>query len=1077
MTKKICYPTSITQYTGTDHKYVQFKNLANIRSPSNTHAESRDTIRGKSSSTDTKPTYLIMKKFNAKIPTGSKINSITVEYVHNVTATTSGKYPHIGAPTIKLGSTSHKGRSASSTEKTQKKLFKSTKYTYNSVNSNDFALRFDYPENASNNTGKLKIKFIRIVIDYTEPSYGYTFKKVKGGYNHEECSINLRMSNSKRTKYNPTNTIEIPEGFTLIRHSGSGKFTKVGHRVYKWVPNFTKGASSATMNMVFDVDVTWSHGATSYDAIFYVGETLRNTNSQFIVTVTDRPVSPDEPRSDEDPNDHSQFDGMTIEWDGGPQEVEPFIFRTDAFNLSLQLSDEMYEELLEIFTERGIDPDYGDFHPTRSGLIIPYCPFLTLNQLKEYGLFLEPYIEMADDETDGYFRYTLAGYDDIYIQWNFHCPPSEEYIISKPAIMALREEDTEELSRFGDGITYTAEVFSKIYTEQHYVNDWGKNYRMGIFNNRIEANCTYIMNFYSTEEDINFFVDLPAELEVEDTKKLYFKGTGVDIECSDGTILTPTIDYDPSISYTPTDFLSNFIITKTGETDEVTLTIKYEDEWEKIYKLYFNDEKDDVVETIEDSTDYDNITIEEMFDNATYWSDCPQAPNFFEELTVDFTYDADYPLVYLFTTDYKQRGDSAYCGFSEITVTESIYYDGREKNRIYLEPLENVITPDAETPSVLVPAMSYSNPVIMYDLPLGEDFGTDDEMAIRGIAITGEIEHNDDLTIIASIRTDQTTINRSIVLDDEASEFTIGGLSDIWGLNTADIKNMEDWDFNIQFQNTDEENEAAIGISNVQIGVWVQPITEQTVKVYVEEQNLAWYGAFVSNVEIPTGIKTDTDFININGTDVNDPYIQSIREKEIELELDISEVCDLETNTNLLQDLSNLLVNERDEYNRPIPKRLEVSFYPNIYWEYIVKDDFENSIEVDDYTMKLKLIVPSGTGYGKEDIVTGNTGFARGLTPVEPIILLKPSGEDVTITEETTDQTFNFNFLEIWADSFVEIDCPNKRVWLLESELDEDPRDITAHADINTDWFVLRDDYNFSSINASIKSVTFTERW
>ena len=373
MTKKICYPGSISQYTGNDHKYLKFKNLSNIRSPNNKYAETADAIRAKNSSTDNKPSYLVLKNFNAQIPIGSKINSITVEYKHYVTATTTGKYPNIGVSTLQISNIKKKGSAPKSSNTKKSVKYSSSKFTYSNVNSKNFSLRIDYPANANNNTGKLRIEFIRIIIDYTEPSYAYSWKKISGGNNKEECSINLKMSNSKKNKYNPSNTIEIPEGFSLTGHSGSGTFQKIAPRVYRWVPNFRKGASSATLNMVFGVDVTYNNGATFYDAIFYVGESLRNTNSSFTVRVTDKTVTPGQ-ETDEDDTEHSQYNGTTLEWDGGEQDVEPFIYRNDSFNLQLTLSDEVYEELLEIFNERGLNLDYFNFHSYSKGLFIPYCP-------------------------------------------------------------------------------------------------------------------------------------------------------------------------------------------------------------------------------------------------------------------------------------------------------------------------------------------------------------------------------------------------------------------------------------------------------------------------------------------------------------------------------------------------------------------------------------------------------------------------------------------------------------------------------------------------------------------------------
>ena len=53
----------------------------------------------------------------------------------------------------------------------------------------------------------------------------------------------------------------------------------------------------------------------------------------------------------------------------------------------------------------------------------------------------------------------------------------------------------------------------------------------------------------------------------------------------------------------------------------------------------------------------------------------------------------------------------------------------------------------------------------------------------------------------------------------------------------------------------------------------------------------------------------------------------------------------------------NVLMTHRDEYNKPIPKRIEFSNYPDVYWEYILEDTFDAEIEISDYTVKAKLVV------------------------------------------------------------------------------------------------------------------------
>ena len=71
----------------------------------------------------------------------------------------------------------------------------------------------------------------------------------------------------------------------------------------------------------------------------------------------------------------------------------------------------------------------------------------------------------------------------------------------------------------------------------------------------------------------------------------------------------------------------------------------------------------------------------------------------------------------------------------------------------------------------------------------------------------------------------------------------------------------------------------------------------------------------------------------------------------------IQNSCDVTTSTDMLRQVVQLLMTHRDEYNKPIPKRIEFSNYPDVYWEYILEDTFDAEIEISDYTVKAKLVV------------------------------------------------------------------------------------------------------------------------
>ena len=110
--------------------------------------------------------------------------------------------------------------------------------------------------------------------------------------------------------------------------------------------------------------------------------------------------------------------------------------------------------------------------------------------------------------------------------------------------------------------------------------------------------------------------------------------------------------------------------------------------------------------------------------------------------------------------------------------------------------------------------------------------------------------------------------------------------------------------------------------------------------------------------------------------------------------------------------------------------------------------------------------------------MTGTVGTVQGLTSVKPVIIVKTGAEDVIEIRETiSGQTFSMGFTSEWNEHLIEIDCDNRIVWMKENEDDNDPINISNYVDINSDWFKLLGEYNFETVNCTLYTVTYTERW
>jgi hypothetical protein len=504
------------------------------------------------------------------------------------------------------------------------------------------------------------------------------------------------------------------------------------------------------------------------------------------------------------------------------------------------------------------------------------------------------------------------------------------------------------------------------------------------------------------------------------------------------------------------------------------------------YHIDFNQEEDTPLTEIEtDSTDYNNLTISEIFTNAEYWSQSLAGLNTYNNIETEFTYNKNYPFYILITGDYPE-GDpnNNNISFLEPCIIEEETYSERLTNGNYPTPIENTIT-NEDSSEIQIGAYNISDSIIFYNLPLDNDYGTNTERAIRGIELIGTIEQSDRLTLYAKLKNPQgESRQRSIIINDydtnldSNNQFHIGGNGDLWGYTTLDITNLEDWEIEFSISNNLEETESNINFKNIQLILYIETVQPQNITAYINGEDIRYYGVFLTNVIIPEGLQTDTAYLKVDGTDTNDAYRQNITSKEITLEFDLGEDCNLEANTLSRREFAKLLVNDRDEYNRPIPKKIEFSHYPDVYWEYIMEEAIEDKIEISSYTDgKVKLTIPAGTSYDKETTTTSNTGYVNGLATINPIVYVRPTDEVVTVRETVTGQEFHIGYSGGWQNKILEIDCINKNVWLLENEEDTEPINLNKYVDWNSSWFRLKGEYNFTGVNCIVRTVEIRERW
>ena len=516
------YCNTVSQTTG--GKFRSFSNLNNIKNNTvDSHAVSSGLIEGKSESPN-RPSTVTCTNFKFNLPVGAEPTKVTVVYRHRKDKgtdwTSSNKrIMNIPAPTVSLvgvSGFSGKGVAPTTTMTSQTKTFNVTgKLTRAQVNSTGFGAKVDYPTNSNAYNGYMRISYIYITVEYKLSSYSVSVKKVDGGYNGDPYTVQLSISNKNLTSYNPTLTLTTPLGFSFNSANGTGSITSVNSRTFTWNPQLKSSVGTSSINVVFDTNITFPSGSSSYTGTFTLSESLNGTNNSHTATITPKPSEVEE---EEDPSD----DPTISDKDVNPtlvnivsatvgQEITNleelfnasnnvvFMFPCGADNQPIEepIDDiaEFYDETTDEWYPVTIcNPNYEQ--AGKSKCFYDYVETSSLNYDKfrflEVGKYiLLVYRQVLDPDLSwAYPSFWYSDYEDSADLGKvfFEVKP-EESSLTIPYFNLL-EPTEEEKDRLGEGYTYIVQSFLKNTTGDVYNRDWYKNKRIGVFNNPITDNIT-----------------------------------------------------------------------------------------------------------------------------------------------------------------------------------------------------------------------------------------------------------------------------------------------------------------------------------------------------------------------------------------------------------------------------------------------------------------------------------------------------------------------------------------------------------------------------------------------------------
>ena len=868
MTLKTVYPSTLTQTSESNTSFREFNNLNNLKNNNDTYAKTGQ-IASKSG-THKRPSAITATNFKANIPEGSKINKITVEYAADYEGNIS-----IGKSTVNILNISGENKNGKALTKTMSKssVSWSGNHAIANVNSKDFGVKISFPANTKADVGYVKIKYIRIIIDYTVPNYRVTASKVDGQYTNDNFKVEVTASNVNKTNGDSAVSIQLPSGVTYIgKDNGNGSVSASGSKII-WTP----GLSSTTLTriIVLNLKVT-----TDGNHNIKFTEAKSGHSTQLNLSSVQKPVYATVEVIDETPAHNEVVLG------GGTEEpvttenilyVTPGeMFSIDIYSTELAVHrgvglasdsngiwyssesfDDMDDEDFEDFKNE-INPEAGQWNYDYG--YIPNNKFL----------YTEKYVQWFKIYNNGKYKLYIfpdgVGYEEELITYTIYVRPSENSLSTPMA--SIIPVTGEELSRMADKVVYTMQSYLKLVSSETYVRDWYKNFRIGVFNNRIYGNKAEIITMTQAQILINY-PPLASKVLFKSTIPFRYK-----INNEGGWIM-----YNPEDIIEITSSCAFNMSQINDEDGTFYFEIYYGENIAQIceypitvanggWLISFGDENNHV-----DMTDYSNLSTEEIINNAEYYSSVVSKLNEYESLSVDFPYNADYPLYLVVTHDYYESNIENELCFTEPCLIESRVFKGWERNGNFPEPIQELLG-TVELSDLSLDLFESSNTIVFDKFPLGENYSVTDTFAITGIVLLADVEFSDQLSVTAKLCKDNDhSGERSILVgdvesDNDVSTISIGGQYDLWGFNISDITNLEDWRVELSLNNiySNADDKGEIKFNNIRLVVYSNKVKSNLIQVHVEDENVRHYGMFVNDVKIPEGVETDVRYISIDGT-------------------------------------------------------------------------------------------------------------------------------------------------------------------------------------------------------------------
>lgn len=435
-------------------------------------------------------------------------------------------------------------------------------------------------------------------------------------------------------------------------------------------------------------------------------------------------------------------------------------------------------------------------------------------------------------------------------------------------------------------------------------------------------------------------------------------------------------------------------------------------------------------------------------------------------LGVTFRYNAAEPLILKLYGQYSSVSEveeSDWRGF-QISQGDSTVYE------LPLPLFEDSLQlfGDTDTTTITIPANTTSSTYQYLIDNIPEQDGP--EPFFTGIELRIDVEGRVDSGINVQLKNynGKESLIKTLNFTTELDQILLGGDTDLWGLTSEDI-NLHNIIIEFTISNI-SLTDKTFTYNNIQlITYWQNDETYGAKGLTAKGLHSRLYNLQLKDVEFPEGAEKEIQTLSLTRTDGVLPVSETIKEKPGKIEFVVWGDT-LEIASERLKLINTWLNNPRNELMIPVPYPLSFDHDPDRTWNVILTGGIDKVINNNILECAAEFLIPSGVAYNNNPKSTGNIGINEGNINVRPIISILCDGSaSVSITDEVTDQNITINDT-ITSGTIILIDCENRMVTSLDGETD-----YTDHVNLNSVWFNIINDYEFTVTGGILQEVLYTE--